>query len=81
MVNVLAHDLELCLAQWSASEKWYEPGVLREQMGRQFEGYPGLPVLTMDALYAEGDLCQAIAGHGQDYLVRIKGTSLRCGQH
>ena len=25
MVNVLAHDLKLCLAQWPASEKRYEP--------------------------------------------------------
>ena len=33
MVNVLAHDLKLCLAQWPASEKRYEPGVLREQLG------------------------------------------------
>ena len=29
MVNVLAHDLRLCLAQWPASEKRYEPAVLR----------------------------------------------------
>ena len=28
----------------------------------------------MDALYAERDLCQAIVGHGRDYLVRIKGN-------
>ena len=26
MVNVLAHDLRLCLARWPASEKRYEPG-------------------------------------------------------
>ena len=26
MVNVLAHDLKLCLAQWPASEKRHEPG-------------------------------------------------------
>ena len=32
MVNVLAHDLRLCLAQWPASEKRHEPGVLREQL-------------------------------------------------
>ena len=74
MVNVLAHDLKLCLAQWPASEKRYEPGVLREQLGRLFEDYPGLGLLTMDALYAERDLCQAIVGHGRDYLVRIKGN-------
>ncbi len=74
MVNVLAHDLKLCLAQWPASEKRYEPGVLREQLGQLFERYPGLRLLTMDALYAERDLCQAIVSHGRDYLVRIKGN-------
>ena len=74
MVNVLAHDLKLCLAQWPASEKRYEPGVLREQLGQLFGRYPGLRLLTMDALYAERDLCQAIVGQGRDYLVRIKGN-------
>jgi len=74
MVNVLAHDLKLCLAQWPASEKGYEPGVLREGLGRLFESYPGLRLLTMDALYAERDLCQAIVSRGRDYLVRIKGN-------
>ena len=74
MVDVLAHDLKLCLAQWPASEKRHEPGVLRERLGPLFERYPGLRLLTMDAPYAERDLCQAIAGHGRDYLVRIKGN-------
>ena len=74
MVNVLAHDLKLCLAQWPATEKRYEPGVLREKLGRLFEDYPGLRLLTMDALYAERDLCRAIVSHGRDYLVRVKGN-------
>lgn len=74
MVNVLAHDLKLCLAQWPASEKRYEPGVLREQLVPLFESYPGLKLLTMDALYAERELCQAIVSCGRDYLVRIKGN-------
>ena len=74
MVNVLAHDLKLCLAQWPASEKRYEPAVLREQPGPLFERYPGLRLLTMDALYAERDLCQAMVDHGRDYLARIKGN-------
>ena len=74
LVNVLAHDLKLCLAQWPAVEKRYEPGVLREQLGQLFEDYPGLRLLTMDALYAERDLCRAIVSHGRDYLVRIKGN-------
>ena len=68
MVNVLAHDLKLCLAQWPTSEKRYEPGVLREQLDLLFESYPGLRLLTMDALYAERDLCQAIVSCGRDCL-------------
>ena len=74
MVNVLAHDLKLCLAQWPMTEKRYEPKVLRAQLGQLFERYPGLQALTMDALYAERDLCQAIVSHGRDYLVRVKGN-------
>ncbi len=74
MVNVLAHDLKLCLAQWPMSEKRYEPQVLQGQLAQLFEHYPGLQVLTMDALYAERGLCQAIVSYGRDYLVRIKGN-------
>ena len=75
MVNVLAHDLKLCLAQWPTSEKRYEPAVLREQLGRLFQSYPGLGLLTMDALYAERDLCQAIVNHGRDCLVGLPGAN------
>ena len=74
MVNVLAHDLKLRLAQWPMTEKRYEPKVLRAQLGQLFEHYPGLQLLTMDALYAERDLCQAIVSYGRDYLVRVKGN-------
>ena len=75
MVNVLAHDLKLCLAQWPASEKQYEPAVLREQLGQLFQSYSGLRLLSMDALYAERDLCQAIVSHGRDYLVGLPGAN------
>ena len=50
--------------------------MLREQLGQLFQRYPGLGLLSMDALYAERDLCQAIVSHGRDYLVRIKGNQL-----
>ena len=55
MVNVLAHDLKL----WPASVKPDEHCVLREQLGPLFERYPGLRLLTMDALHAVRDLCKA----------------------
>ena len=55
--GVLAHDLRLCLAQWAASEKRYEPGACAGATG-PIERYPGLRLLTMDALYAERGLCR-----------------------
>ena len=80
MVNVLAHDLKLCLAQWPASEKRYEPAVLREQLGRLFQSYlfqsyPGLGLLSMDALYAKRDLCRAVVSHGRDCLAGLLGAN------
>ena len=57
MVNVLARDLKLCLAQWSVVEKRSGPRVLQEQLGRLCQCYPCLRLLTMDALYVEVDLC------------------------
>ena len=42
-------------------------------LGELFQDCPGLWVLTMDARYAERDLCQAIASRGRDYVVRVKG--------
>ena len=74
MVNVLAHDLKLCLAQWPLEGRRYEPAVLRNHLAELFQRYPGLELLTMDALYAEQDLCQAIVSYGRDYLVRVKGN-------
>ena len=74
MVNVLAHDLKLCLAQWPLAERRYEPAVLRNHLAELFQRYPGLELLTMDAWSAEPDLCQAIVSYGWDYLVRIKGN-------
>ena len=74
MVNVLAHDLKLCLAQWPLAERRYEPAVLRDHLGELLQRYPGLELLTMDALYAEQDLCQAIVSYGRDCLARVKGN-------
>ena len=72
MVNVLAHDLKLCLAQWPAPEKRYEHGVLRERLGQLFESYPGLRLLTMDApvcgagpVPGHSDLWTGLYGAGQ----------------
>lgn len=74
MVNVFAQDIRLTLAQWPLQEKQGEPTVLRNHLSQLFGRYPGLRILTGDALYAGRDMCQAIVDLGRDYLVRIKGN-------
>jgi hypothetical protein len=37
--------------------------------------FPGLAVLTRDALLADRSLCAAVVEHGQDYLVKLKKTN------
>lgn len=68
----LALDQTLCgtvHGEVSAAEQW-----ITTVAGR----FPGLAVLTADALYADRDLCAAIVAQDFDYLVRLKQTSPRC---
>ena len=53
-------------AEVSATQTWIE------QVADQF---PGLTVLTGDALLADRTLCQAIVDSGRDYLFRVKKTN------
>ena len=46
-----------------------------EQVAGRIEG---LAVLTGDALYADGNLCQAIVDQGKDYVVKLKKTGPSC---
>jgi hypothetical protein len=39
------------------------------------ETFPGLTILTGDALYAEQDLCAAVGAGQRDYVLRLKKTS------
>lgn len=68
----LVLDQTLCgpvMGEVTATETWVTT------MAAQF---PGLQVLTADALYAEHDLCAAIVAQDFDYLVRLKQTSPTC---
>jgi hypothetical protein len=49
-----------------------------EQIAEQF---PGLTVLTGDALLADRTLCQAIVDSGRDYLFRVKKTNRISTKH
>ena len=81
MVNVLAHDLKLCLAQWPASEKRYEPGVLREQLAQLFEGYPGLRLLTMEPSMRSGACARPLSATEGTTWCESRGTSRRRWRH
>lgn len=59
-------------AEVSATQAWIE------QMADQF---PGLTVLTGDALLADRTLCQAIVDSGRDYLFRVKKTNRTSTKH
>jgi hypothetical protein len=42
------------------------------------ETFPGLTVLTADALYADRDLCAAIVAQEYAYLLRLNKTNRPC---
>ena len=52
-----------------AAQRWIE---------EQAAHFPGLAVLTGDALLADRSLCTAILEHGGDYMVKLKKTSQPC---
>lgn len=68
----LVLDQTLCgtaTGEVSAAEAWITT------MAQQF---PGLAVLTADALYADRDLCAAIVAQDFAFLVRLKQTTPTC---
>lgn len=75
MLNVFAQELKACLGQWPLTgDKLTEPEVLKAHLGQLFETYPGLRLLTGDALYSQRNLAEIIVASGHDYLFQIKGN-------
>jgi hypothetical protein len=74
ILSVFAHDLKVCLAQWVVSDKEAEPTVLKEHLRELFAAFPGLQVLTGDALFAQRPLCILLVEAHRGYLFRIKGN-------
>ena len=61
MLNVFAHSLKLHLASWSVKgDKTNEPGCLKQHLGELFTMFPGLKLLTDDAIFAGRPLLRAI---------------------
>jgi hypothetical protein len=75
VLNVFAQGLKLCLADWRVGDgKATEPEVLKAHLDELFAAYPGLRILTGDALFCQRPLAGAIVGAGRGYVLAVKGN-------
>lgn len=74
VLQVFAHRGALALDQAAAAPLRGEPAAARAWVEQVAAAFPGLRVLTGDAIFAEQDLCAAIVADQRDYLMRLKKT-------
>lgn len=74
VLQVFAHQAALALDQVPATPLRGEIAAARQWVTDLAATWPGLQILTGDALFAEQDLCAAIVAAERDYLVRLKKT-------
>lgn len=73
MLNIFAHQLGLCLAQFPVTEgKPTEPQALKMALAELAEHYPFLRLFTGDALFTQRPLAQAILEADRDFLFAVK---------
>lgn len=73
MLNVFVHDIKVVLDQWSVhGDKTNEPGCLKKHLEKLFDAYPGLRLLTGDAIFAQRPLLEVLREYGCDYLFQVK---------
>jgi hypothetical protein len=73
MLNIFAHDLNICLAQFPVCEgKPTEPQALKEALGDLLVRYPSLRLFTGDALFAQRPLARVLLQAGRDFLFAVK---------
>lgn len=73
MLNVFAHELGLCLAQFPVTEgKPTEPQALKAGLAELLEHFPFLRLFTADALFAQRPLAQVILDADRDFLFAVK---------
>jgi hypothetical protein len=73
MLNVFAHELNLCLAQFPVTGgKPTEPQALKHGLKELLENYPFIRLFTADALFTQRPLARVILGAGRDYLFAVK---------
>lgn len=73
MLNVFAHELNLCLAQFPVTGgKPTEPQTLKAGLAELLKHYPFLQLFTGDALFCQRPLAQAILEADRDFLLAAK---------
>jgi DDE_Tnp_1-associated len=73
MLNVFAHELDLCLAQFPVTGgKPTEPQALKHALGELLEHYPFIRLFTADALFTQRPLARAILEADRDFLFAVK---------
>lgn len=73
MLNVFAHDLGVCLAQFPVTDgKPTEPQTLKAALEELLKHYPALSLFTGDALFTQRPLAKAILEADRDFLFAVK---------
>ncbi len=73
MLNVFAHDLGLCLAQYPVTGgKPTEPQALKAALAELTDRYPMLRLFTADALFTQRPLARVILEADRDVLFAVK---------
>ena len=77
VLHVFAHDAAVVLDQVLVPAVRDEVAAAEQWISTLAAQFPGLAVLTADALYADQDLCATIVAQDYGYLLRLKKTSAR----
>jgi LmbE family N-acetylglucosaminyl deacetylase len=73
MLNVFAHELGLCLAQFPVTDgKPTEPQTLKAALAELIDSYPMLRLFTGDALFTQRPLARVILEADRDFLFAVQ---------
>lgn len=73
MLNVFAHDLGLCLAQFPVTDgKPTEPQAFRQGLKELLEHYPFIQLFTCDALFTQRPSARVLLEADRDFLLAVK---------
>jgi hypothetical protein len=75
VLQFFAHASALGLDQLAVGSALDETRGAQDWLASAVDAFPGLTILTGDALYVEQDLCTAVVAGQRDYLLRLKKTS------